>query len=111
MSEEYGNDFVTLTDDEGNEQEFEHLGTLTFNDQTYMAFIPAYENPEEFVQDEAELLILKCVEENGEEILATIEDDAELEEVYSRFMDELSDFYEEEEEEEAPDEPEEPELH
>ena len=28
MSEEYGPDFVSVTDDEGNEFELEHLGTL-----------------------------------------------------------------------------------
>ena len=28
MSEEYGPDFVSVTDDEGNEFELEHLGTV-----------------------------------------------------------------------------------
>ena len=30
MSEEYGPDFVSITDDEGNEFELEHLGTLEY---------------------------------------------------------------------------------
>ena len=30
MSEEYGNDFITLTDEDGNEVELEHLDTLEF---------------------------------------------------------------------------------
>lgn len=33
MSEEYGPDFVSVTDDEGNEFELEHLGTLEHNGQ------------------------------------------------------------------------------
>ena len=41
MSEEYGPDFVSVTDDEGNEFELEHLGTLEYNGQEYMAFVPA----------------------------------------------------------------------
>ena len=41
MSEEYGPDFVSVTDDDGNEFELEHLGTLEYNGQEYMAFVPA----------------------------------------------------------------------
>lgn len=33
MSEEYGPDFVSITDDEGNEFELEHLGTLEYKDR------------------------------------------------------------------------------
>ena len=32
MSEEYGPDFVTVTDEDGNEFELEHLGTLEYRD-------------------------------------------------------------------------------
>jgi hypothetical protein len=39
MSEEYGNDFITLTDEEGNQLELEHLDTLEYNGATYMAFV------------------------------------------------------------------------
>ena len=34
MTEEYGPDFITLTDEEGNEFELEHLGTLEYNGST-----------------------------------------------------------------------------
>lgn len=30
MSEEYGNDFVTLIDEDGNEVEFEHIDTVEY---------------------------------------------------------------------------------
>ncbi len=56
---DYGNDFVVLTDDEGNEYEFEHLDTLEQNGETYMAFIPA----EMSLEDEAELVVLKLINE------------------------------------------------
>ena len=38
MSEEFGPDFITVTDEDGNEFELEHLDTLEYNGQTYMAF-------------------------------------------------------------------------
>ena len=94
---DYGNDFITLTDDEGNEQEFEHLGSLSYNGATYMAFVPAFEgDPDDVLEGPAELLILKCVSDDktGEELLSTVDDDAELQEVYSRFMTELEDYWE-----------------
>ena len=74
---------IVLTDEDGQEFELEHLSTLEYNDEIYMAFTPA-----EVAEDDEEIgvVILKSVEEDGEEILVTIEDDAELEKVYELFM-------------------------
>ena len=72
---DYGNDFVVLTDDEGNEYEFEHLDTLEQNGETYMAFIPA----EMSLEDEAELVVLKLINEGtDDEMLASVDDEDEL---------------------------------
>jgi len=92
MSEEYGPDFITVTDDEGNEFELEHLGTLELNGTMYMSFVPADmdEDDEDFG-----LILLKVIEKDGEELLADIDDEAELDAVYEKFMEEL---FEDEEE-------------
>lgn len=100
MSEEYGNDFVVLTDEDGNEEEFEHLDTMEYEGETYMAFIPA----EMSALDEAELVILKLVNEgDDDEMLESIDDEALLEEVYGMFLERLQDqdddLYDDEEEE------------
>ena len=86
MSEEYGNDFIVITDDEGNEFELEHLDTAELGDSLYMAFLPADidEDDEEFG-----MIILKVVEENGEELFVTIDDDEELEAAYELFSERL----------------------
>ncbi len=86
MSEEFGPDFVTVTDEDGNEFELEHLGTLDHKGNTYMAFVPADmdEDDEDFG-----LILLRVAEENGEQILADIDDQTELDEVYEQFMTEL----------------------
>lgn len=93
MSEEYGPDFVTVTDEDGNEFELEHLGTLEYQDNTYMAFVPADmdEDDEDFG-----MILLRVAEENGEQILADIDDQDELDQVYQQFMTQL---FEEEDEE------------
>ena len=97
MSEEYGATFITVTDEDGNEIELEHLDTMEVNGTTYMAFFPA-ETEEEAVAEELGLIILKVIEENGEEILSTLDSDEEMELVYNQFMEEL--FNEEDEEDE-----------
>lgn len=86
MSEDYGSDFISVTDEEGNEFELEHLGTLEHNGETYMCFVPADmdEDDEDFG-----MIILKVVEENGEELLADVDDQEELEHIYDLFMEEL----------------------
>lgn len=91
MSEEFGNDYITLTDDEGNEFELEHLDTLEYNDETYMAFTPvlAEETPEDD-EAEIEIVILKVEEENGDEILVTVDDEALLDKVYEQFMERIT---------------------
>lgn len=93
MSEEYGNDYVTLTDEDGNELELEHLDTLEYKGNTYFAFIPA----EMELADSYELIIMKAEEENGEEILVTIDDEDELDEMFQIFSERLEDSFEDEE--------------
>ena len=91
MADEYGSDFLTIVDEDGNEYELEVLTTLEWNGSSYMAVIPASAGEEE----ELEVSILKSVEEDGESILCAIEDEQELQDVYDQIMELL---YEEEEE-------------
>lgn len=91
MADEYGSDFLTIVDEDGNEYELEVLTTLEWNGSSYMAVIPASAGDDE----ELEVSILKSVEEDGESILCAIENEQELQDVYDQIMELL---YEEEEE-------------
>ena len=83
MSEEYGNDFVTLIYDDGNEVEFEHIDTVEYEGVTYLAFIPA----ELSVEEDAEVVIMQVVtDENGEELLEGVEDDDIADAVFNIVM-------------------------
>ena len=93
MEDQYGSDFITIVDEDGQEYELEVLSTLEYDGNTYLAVIPAGEQAEEF---RMEVSILKSVEEDGEDILCAIEDEDELQAVYDLIMDSL---YEEEDEE------------
>ena len=90
MSEEFGPDFITVTDEDGNEFELEHLDTIEYNGQTYMAFFPAVED-EAGQDEEYGLIILKVVDVDGEEQLSTLDSEEELELVYQQFMETLFD--------------------
>ena len=90
MSEEYGNDFIVLTDEDGNEIELEHLSTLEYEAETYMAFVEANPDPETILDpDTAELVILKVIDEDGEDMLVTLDDEELLEKIFQMFVEKL----------------------
>lgn len=97
-TEDYGNDYVTLVDENGVEREFEIVDSLVTENNEYFALIPT-ETAENIESDDGELVILKVVEENGEEFLEPIEDDEEFEEISEVFMDRLEELYDFEEQE------------
>ena len=104
MSEDYGADFISVTDEDGNEFELEHLDTLEYNGQLYMAFFPAVEGEEgedgEVVDvdpddEEYGMVIMKVIEENGEQLFSTLDTEEEEIEIYEKFMERLFDEDEE----------------
>ena len=103
MSEEFGPDFISVTDEDGNEFELELVDTLEHNGITYYAMVPAVSEDEETGEpvdvdaddEEYGLVIMKVIEENGEELLSTPDSDEELDEIYNLFMER---FFEDEEE-------------
>lgn len=90
-----GADLYTLVDEEGVEQTFELMDTYEDdNGNLYYALVPYYENPEDMVEADTELVVLRSEEdENGEETLASIDDDEEYERIGKIFMDRLSEVY------------------
>ena len=94
MSEAFGPDFITVTDEDGNEFELELIDSLEHNGITYHALFPAVGENEETGEpldvdaddEEYGLVIMKTIEENGEELLSTPDSDEELDEVYQLFM-------------------------
>ncbi len=94
MDIDYGQDLITITDEDGVEYELEILSTVEYNGSLYYALAPA----ETEESEELEVSILKAVMEDGEEILCAVEDEEELEKVYELLIDQLYDEEEDEEE-------------
>ena len=84
MSEEYGNDFVTIIDDEGNEFELELLDTIDYNGESFAAFLPT--DMDEDDPDYGLIILSVVTDENGDELFESIDDDDKLQEVYEMFM-------------------------
>ena len=87
MSEDFGPNFITLTDEDGNEFELEYIDALELDGQTYMAFFPAVE--EDAAEEDLGLVILKSIMVDGEEQLSTLDSDEERNRVYDLFMEQL----------------------
>ena len=92
MSEEYGNDFVTLIDEDGNEVTFEVIDALDHKGVHYLAVVEYTENEED--AEDAQLVILSVGEDDEGEYLDVVEDDETLLEVSKLVEQRLSDDYE-----------------
>ena len=82
MADEY----YTLTDEEGNELKFELIAKAELKGTQYFAFVPA-EDDEDEDDGILEYTILKSVMEDGEEMLVSIDDDDEFDDVADYFDD------------------------
>ena len=76
----------TLTDENGVESDFELLLSLEIEGTTYMALVPCGTEEDEG----GEYVILKLAEEDGEDVLLTIDDDDEFERIADIFDQELN---------------------
>ena len=89
MNEEFGGDLITVTDEEGNEFELELVDSLEFEGSAYTVFVPADIDEMDPEDPDYGFVILKNIEENGEELYASVDDDDELDRVYEYYMEKL----------------------
>ena len=79
----YESEIFTLTDEDGNELEFEVIGAYEKNGEQYFAMLPAED--EETDDAICEYIILKLAKDGDEEILVTVDDDDELDDIADYF--------------------------
>lgn len=81
MAEELDNEItvLTLTDEAGKDTDYEVVDTLEYEGNTYYALQEYFENVEDLDKHgedkDVEILILKRVIENGEEVFDSVADD------------------------------------
>ena len=99
--EEYTPDLYELEDENGEKTMFELLDAMDYEDETYYALTPYFDESqgEELLEDSGEVVILKSeYDENGDEILASIDDDELYEKIGRIFIERLEDMFEFEDE-------------
>ena len=93
MDEAYNPDIVSVVDEDGTEHIFEELDRIETDDARYVALIPVYDEAEEILDDDGELIILRVTEEDGETYLEPIEDDEEFNRIGAAFEERLADLF------------------
>ena len=85
---EYGDNIISISDDEGNDFELLVLDEADMNGVHYLALTEA-KNPEE--EENLEVIILKVIQDEatGEDLLSTVDSDDELEAIYQIFEDQM----------------------
>ncbi len=94
---DYTPDIYTLVDEDGVEQAFELLDVMDIEDDRYFALLPYYDEPEKMLEADGELVVLKAELVDGEEMMATIDDEEEYERVGNLFLERISEMFEEDE--------------
>ncbi len=91
----YAPDIISVTDEDGNEIEFELLERYESDDAVYVAITEYRDDEEEIVEADFEVIILKVVEDSdGNEYLEEIQDDMEYEQVSDILMTKIEEKYE-----------------
>ena len=85
LNEEEEVSILTLTDDKGNDVDFEYLDCIEYNGKEYLVLMPMDEESTEIV-----ILEIEPVDEENENYLA-VEDEAVLNAVYGVFKDKYKD--------------------
>ncbi len=99
MAEEFNPDIVSVIDEDGVEHIFEELDRIETDDARYVALLPVYDEAEDVLESDGELIILKVEEEDdGESYLCPIEDEKEFNEIGKIFEERLSELFEFDEE-------------
>ena len=94
MNEDFGTDFITIIDDDGQEFELEVLDSLEMNGKNFMAFLPA--DMDEDDPNFGMIILRSILDENGDTLYESVDDDDELDQVYDEFVKRLFDDEDEE---------------
>lgn len=99
QEDNYDFDIITVTDDDGVEHQFEEIDRIETDDgNRYVAMLPIFENSEDLLEDDGEVIILKVTEEKGETYLVEIDNENEFNEIRDLFQERLDELFEYDEE-------------
>jgi len=83
MDQMHVNDEVVLLDENGSEERFLHVLTFLYEGERYVALEPANQEDD---GEEAEVIILRVVNEDGQDTYVSIDNEILLDEVFDEFL-------------------------
>ncbi|MBQ7827258.1 MAG: DUF1292 domain-containing protein [Clostridia bacterium] len=89
-NEYFDAEVFTLTDEDGNEIQFEQIGICELDGVLYHALMPL--NEDGTVEGEEYVILKSEIDEDGEEFLITVEDDEEFDRIADMFEDGFADI-------------------
>ena len=97
--ENYNPDIVSVVDEDGVSHTFEELDGIETDEGRFIALLPIYDDAQEILDDDGELIILQVNEdEDGEIYLEPIEDEELFNKIGKIFEERLEDLFEFDEE-------------
>ena len=97
--ENYNPDIVSVVDEDGVSHTFEELDRIETDEGRFIALLPIYDDAQEILDDDGELIILRVNEdEDGEIYLEPIEDEELFNKIGKIFEERLEDLFEFDEE-------------
>ena len=94
-SEDYSADVITLTDENGENYQFEIIDSIEYNEVRYMAVVEMFDDTDKALETEPVLIIFRVGEpdEDGFDTFDVVDDDEEYFEVAGIFEQRLSEVY------------------
>ena len=90
-------DIISVTDDDGNEHQFEEIDRIETDDgNRYVALLPLLEDADEILEDDGDVIVLKVLENDGETYLIEIENEDEFTEIREIFEERINKMFEQE---------------
>lgn len=96
MNDDFGTDLLTLIDEEGEQHEFEVLDVIENDEGCFYALLPTFDDPQEQLQSDGTYYIFEVIDEDGEEQLAEVEDEALLDRLAEEFERHFEELYDDE---------------
>ena len=89
---EFTADLVTIEDEDGVTHTFEELDRIETDDGKYLALTPVYDDAEEILDGDGELIIVKVNDESDDIYLEPIENQKEYDEIVAAKMKEMQEM-------------------
>lgn len=90
----YNDNLIALSDEEGNELQFEIVADVELDGETYVGMIEIFDDPQKMLESSGQLVVMKTVEDNsGDTIMVTLDSNEELARVVAEMEKQLEETF------------------